>query len=129
MEGYGIYVYADKVEYHGVFKEDKKQGYGIYKWPDGRKYVGWWFNGRQHGYGIYTGAKKEEKYGLWEHGKRLTWFNASQIESVKLGDFDYKALFKQESSDSSKDIFVGHAFDAPEGWQQGLDEVQSMLTA
>ena len=38
------------------------------------------------------------KTGFWEHGKRLTYFKDDEIESIKNGNFDYKALFKRSES-------------------------------
>jgi hypothetical protein len=78
MQGYGHYVYADGVQYHGQYHKDKKEGYGEYFWTDGRQYQGWWYKGKQHGLGIYNDPKRgTEKHGLWEMGKRVQWFEES----------------------------------------------------
>ena len=94
MQGFGFYIYDDKVTYDGQFVDDKKQGYGLYQWTDGRKYKGWWNKGKQHGFGIYTGSKKDEKFGLWEYGKRITWLDEAQVAAILSGEFDHKPLFK-----------------------------------
>ena len=80
MSGYGIYIYADGVRYHGQYENDKKEGFGIYYWTDGRRYEGYWHKGKQHGLGRYIDASSASiKYGQWELGKRLRWFAESEV--------------------------------------------------
>lgn len=80
MQGHGHYVYADGVQYHGMYLTDKKEGYGEYFWIDGRKYEGWWHRGKQHGLGIYSDPNRGTvKHGLWEMGKRVKWFEEQEI--------------------------------------------------
>ena len=49
------------------------------------------------------------------------------MASVKAGNFDYKSLLSQSPKSGQKDPFEGHAFEPPEGWKEGLQEVEQVL--
>lgn len=54
-EGYGHYVWSDKSEYKGDFKQGYRNGYGI--WIDEKKklkYQGHYLLDRKHGYGVFS---------------------------------------------------------------------------
>ena len=68
-------------------------------------------------------------YGLWAHGKRLYWFDNEQIESIKKGEFNFNEFSKNtviNSKDGRMD-FEAYTFDAPAGWQNGINDVLSVL--
>ena len=55
-----IYIWSDKREYNGQWKDNKMDGYGEFKWPDGRIYQGEYKDDQKDGYGVY----------IWPNGQK-----------------------------------------------------------
>lgn len=49
----GLYIWGDKRQFNGDWKDNKMDGFGIFYWPDGRSYEGEYLNDKKHGKGLF----------------------------------------------------------------------------
>lgn len=59
----GHYLWTDKREYSGQWKNNKMHGKGVFTWSDGRKYDGEYVEDIKHGYGVFSWPDGKEVKG------------------------------------------------------------------
>ena len=57
-------------------------------------------------------------------GKRVQWFNATEINIIKQGKFNYKEIMRETAETTP---FEGHEFEKPSGWDEAMDEVKMVV--
>ena len=66
----GKYIFANKEEYVGEWKDNKKNGQGTLTWPDGEKYIGEFKDDKPNGKGTLIYTNQDRFVGDFKDGKR-----------------------------------------------------------
>ncbi|CAF5228910.1 unnamed protein product, partial [Rotaria magnacalcarata] len=67
--GHGIYWFANGQIYDGEWIDDKGNGQAIYMWPDKTQHRGMFKDSLKHGYGILAFPDGRVWKGFWENDK------------------------------------------------------------
>ena len=57
-------------------------------------------------------------------GKRVQWFTADEVNIIKQGKFNYKAIMKDMAEETP---FEGKEFEKPSGWDEAMEEAKMVV--
>jgi hypothetical protein len=97
INGYGLYIWANKDIYEGTFKDGKMHGSGKYKWPDGCEYVGEYVNGIKQGMGRFRWTNGKIFDGPFYNGKPHGFGKLIAHENVFDAEFREGKMVNSES--------------------------------